>query len=211
MDYQVLPIKQYLKKGDEQIIFGYRIEATLSSSLQAISNTKETLGRFMLATNQLNEELLPSPEILTQYKEQSSVESGFKFMKDNAFELDSFFLKTPKRIGALMMVMTLCLMVYNFAQYTIRKCIEENDDVLPNQDGRPVKKWIAEMMNMISVVTIKHGDNYHRVITNVKKVHQRIIAYFGAPALEIYGLPPDLKRVDIEHVMFKNITQWYNE
>ncbi len=65
MDYQVLPIKQYLKKGDEQIIFGYRIEATLSSSLQAISNTKETLGRFMLATNQLNEELLPSSEILT--------------------------------------------------------------------------------------------------------------------------------------------------
>ena len=82
----------------------------------------------MLATNQLNEELLPSPETLTQYKEQSSVESGFKFMKDNAFELDSFFLKTPKRISALMMVMRLCLMVYDFAQYTIRKCIEENDE-----------------------------------------------------------------------------------
>ena len=33
--------------------------------------------------------------MLTQYKEQSCVESGFKFIKNDAFELDSFFLKTP--------------------------------------------------------------------------------------------------------------------
>ena len=220
VDCEVLPVKQYQKKGrpkkgDEQIIVGYQIETSLSSKLQAISHAKEKLGRFMLATNQLNEESLPSSEILTQYKEQSSVESGFKFMKDDAFELDAFFLKTPKRIGALMMVMTLCLMVYNFAQYTMRKCIEDNNEVLPNQDGRPVKnptfKWIAEMMNMIAVVTIQHEDNCHRVITNVKKVHQRIIAYFGPQALKIYGLPPDLKAINIEHSKFKNITHWYTE
>jgi transposase len=42
--------------------------------------------------------------ILLQYKEQSSVESSFKLMKNGAFELDSFLLKTPARITALMMV-----------------------------------------------------------------------------------------------------------
>ncbi|NDE64143.1 MAG: IS1634 family transposase, partial [Chlamydiae bacterium] len=78
---------------------------------------KQSLGRFILATNQFDEVLLDNHSVLKQYKEQSCVESGFKFIKNNAFELDSFYLKTPARIGALMMIMTLCLMVYNFAQY----------------------------------------------------------------------------------------------
>jgi hypothetical protein len=44
-------------------------------------------------------------------------------------------------------------------------------------------------MNMIAVVTIVTDDRRHRIVTNVKKIHQRIIAYFGVHALEIYGLP----------------------
>ena len=58
-------------------------------------------------------------------------------------------------------------------------------------------KWIAELMNMIAVVTIHMDDNLQRIVTNVKKVHQRVIAYFGEHALEIYGLPTDLEHVEI--------------
>ena len=71
--------------------------------------------------------------------------------------------------------------------------MEDKYDVLPNQVGKPVKnptmKWIAELMNMIAVVTIHMDDNLQRIITNVKKVYQRVIrviAYFGEHALEIY-------------------------
>jgi len=220
VDYEIIPIKRYSQKGrpkpeTEKAVVGYQIQANLSSCLQSIQHARGTLGRFILATNQLDEETLNSPEILSQYKGQSSVESGFKFIKNNAFELSSFYLKTPRRIAALLMIMTLCLMVYNFAQYSMRKCINESDDVLPNQNGRPVKnptlKWIAELMDMIAVVTIEHGGQSHRIITNVKKVHQRIITYFGPKALEIYGLPPNLKNVVIDHTKFKNITHWYRE
>jgi hypothetical protein len=123
-----------------------------------------------------------------------------------AFELDSFFLKTPARIGALM-IMTLCLMVYNFAQYHLRQCLHEYDEVLPNQLGRPIKnptvKRIAELMDTISVVTISTAHSEHRLVTNVKKVHQRIIAYFGPYALDIYGLPPDLTNVEIDYQNYK--------
>ena len=146
------------------------------------------------------------------YKEQACVESGFKFIKNNAFELDSFYLKTPARIGALMMIMTLCLMVYNFAQYSLRKCLDEQDEVVPNQVGKPIKnptiKWISELMNMIAVVTIVTDSRRHRIVTNVKKVHQRIIAYFGVHALKIYGLPPDLERVNINYSNYKNLLHW---
>ena len=215
--YDIVPVERYTEKGrpkpgTSKTVIGYKIQATYSSCLEKITREKQTLGRFILATNQLDVGLLDNHALLLQYKEQSCVESGFKFIKNNAFELDSFYLKTPARIGALMMVMTLCLMVYNFAQYHMRQCMKENGEVLPNQVGKPVEnptlKWIAELMNMIAVVTIDTEDKRLRIVTNVKKVHQRIITYFGQHALHIYGLSPELKKVDINHANYKNLLHW---
>ncbi|MFN7095330.1 MAG: hypothetical protein ACK4M7_08205, partial [Burkholderiales bacterium] len=142
----------------------------------------------------------------------AKVEAGFKFIKDNAFELDSVFLKTPERIGALMMVMTLCLMVYNFAQYHLRHCLKGNDDVLPNQLGKPVQnptlKWIAELMHVIAVVNLQFNGQTQRIVTNVSQVHRKIIAYFGQAALGIYGLPPDYQQVTISYANYKNLLHW---
>ncbi|AWN72815.1 TPA: IS1634 family transposase [Legionella pneumophila subsp. pneumophila] len=217
INYEVIPVKRHAgkgrpKDGSEKQVVAYQLKASLSTSLQKIKLEKQVLGRFILATNQFDLNLLDNHSVLKQYKEQSCVESGFKFIKSNTFELDSFYLKTPSRIGALMMVMTLCLMVYNFAQYHMRKCMEGNDDVLPNQVGKPVKnptmKWIAELMNIIAVVTIKTESGIQRIVTNVKKIHRRIIAYFGQHALQIYGLPLDLKRVEINYSNYKNLLHW---
>lgn len=61
---------------------------------------------------------------------------------------------------------------------------------------------------MIAVVTIVTDDRRHRIVTNVKKIHQRIIAYFRIHALEIYGLQPDLKRVNIDYSNYKNLLHW---
>lgn len=217
IDYQIVPIERYAGKGRpkdgvQKEIVGYQVQASLSSCLLKIKLERQTLGRFILATNQFDTVILNNHAVLKQYKEQACVESGFKFIKNNAFELDSFYLKTPARIGALMMIMTLCLMVYNFAQYSLRKCLDEQDEVVPNQVGKPIKnptiKWISELMNMIAVVTIVADNRRHRIVTNVKKIHQRIIAYFGIHALEIYGLPPDLKRVNIDYSNYKNLLHW---
>lgn len=205
INYSILPIEHYEGKGRPKKdalkkVTGYRVEASLSTCLESVHLKKETLGRFILASNQCDQSLLGNHALLKQYKEQSGVESSFKFMKNNAFELDSFFLKTPKRITALMMVMTLCLMVYNFAQAHMRQCLKEHDETLPNQLGKPVKnptmKWIAELMNPIAVVTIRTNNQKQRVVTNVKPVHQQIIAYFGPYALKIYGLSNNLPSVN---------------
>lgn len=217
VDYQISPITRYAgkgrpKPGADKAVVGYKIQASLSSCLEKIQLEKQKLGRFILATNQLDKKNLDNHNVLIQYKEQSCVESGFKFIKNNAFELDSFYLKKPKRIGALMMIMTLCLMVYNFAQYQLRKCLDEHNEVLPNQVGKPITnptmKWIAELMHMIAVVTIRSDNTSHRIVTNLKKVHERIIIYFGQHALEIYGLPSDLKSVDINYSNYKNLLHW---
>lgn len=221
--YEILPIERHSgkgrpKPGAQKLVTGYQIQTCLATCLKAVGAKKETLGRFILASNQCDTSLLNNHAMLQQYKEQSSVESSFKFIKNNAFELDSFFLKTPARITALMMVMTLCLMIYNFAQAHLRQCLKEQDETLPNQLGKPVQnptlKWIAELMNVIAVVTIVANNQKHRVVTNVKTVHQQIIAYFGHYALEIYGLPTgdarvaDFGRVPIQHDNYKNRLSW---
>ena len=55
-------------------------------------------GRFILATNQLNTKRLPDKRILLEYKEQSKIESGFKFIKDNSFEVSPIFLKNDSEL-----------------------------------------------------------------------------------------------------------------
>ena len=217
VNYTVTSILKHPGRGRphsaaEKIVIGYQIEFTIASDWEKIAQIKQTLGRFILATNQLDTTMLTDEQVLKQYKEQSQVESGFKFIKNNAFELDSFFLHTPERIGALMMIMTLCLMVYNFSQYQLRQCLKKNNDVLPNQLGKPVQnptiKWIAELMNVIAVVSINTGEINQQIVTNVDQVHRKVIAYFGKSALKIYGLPEDYQQVKIDYANYKNLLNW---
>lgn len=217
VEYQIIAQMKYQGPGrpgpdTQKQLSGYKIEYVFATDLDKVEKYKKTLGRFILATNELNEEVLATQAVLSQYKEQSQVEGGFKFIKDNAFELSSFFLKTPKRIGALMMIMVLCLMVYNFAQFHLRECLKENDDVLPNQLGKPVKnptmKWIAELMNPIAVVTIAIDNHKQKIVTNVNQVHRKIIAYFGKASLIIYGIPIDYKQINVDYKKYKNLLDW---
>ena len=63
-------------------------------------------------------------------------------------------------------------------------------------------------MSAYAKVTIVTDDRRHLIVNNVKKIHQRIIAYFGIHALEIYELPPDLQRVNINYSNYKNLLHW---
>ncbi|AWN81503.1 IS1634 family transposase [Candidatus Cardinium hertigii] len=121
-----------------------------------IDQAKLSKGRFILATNQLDKEELPDQELLSTYKEQSVTESGFKFIKDHTFEVDSIFLKKPTRISTLMMVMTLCLMVYSIAQYYLRKELVSSNETILSQSGyatnRPSMQWVYRLFHGIHVI-----------------------------------------------------------
>lgn len=41
-----------------------------------------------------------------------TIEQGFRFIKNDTLGLDEVYLKKPERIGALMAIMTLCLLIY---------------------------------------------------------------------------------------------------
>jgi transposase len=129
---------------------------------------------------------------LTQYKEQQSVEGGFRFLKDPWFMVDSFFVKTRRRIEALMMVMTLCLLVYNFAQYRVRQTLKKQDDTVPNQLGKPIDnptvKWLFQCMEGIAIIRTAT----QAMITNLDELRCKIIRLFGETACQIYGIPAEI-------------------
>jgi len=191
--------------------YRYKISATIISSLKKVQEEMNGLGRFILGTNVLSKEELSNEELLKQYKEQTHVEAGFKFIKNDAFGLDNLFLKSPRRIGALMMVMTVCLMVYNLAQYKLRSYLKMQNDYLPNQVGKaiqnPTTQWIFAIMATIGVVEIKEGEKLRWIITNVHPLHQKIISFFGEHAKRIYGVPIDLEPGELK-LNKKNWLAW---
>jgi len=202
LEYQILPVYKYSGKGRPKAgtspdYAGYRCEATLAFDLSKINLARERAGRFILATNALDKQLITDGEILTQYKAQTHVEGGFRFLKSDEFELNHVFLKNPNRIGALMMIMTLCLLVYNFAQHQIRVALDKQDNVLPNQLGKPIKnptlRWLFQLLSKISVICLYDPaeQQWHRYISNIKTIHKVILFHFGTEAMALYGIPPD--------------------
>ena len=107
--------------------------------------SKQECGYFILATNNLK---LTPKEVLDEYKSQQRVERGFRFLKSPEFLSDAMFLKKPQRIEAMLMIMTLCLLVYAAIEYKIRKELKKQNKTFPNQLGKPVQnptaRWVFE-------------------------------------------------------------------
>ena len=123
------------------------------------------------------------------------MEGGFRFLKDPWFMVDSIFLKLSRRIEALMMIMALCLLVYNVGQYRLRESLKAQKIILPNQLGKevanPTLKWVFQIMEGISVVYFYDQSFTHtirEVITNLNDLRKKIIWLFGKNAAWIYGI-----------------------
>jgi len=96
--------------------------------------------------------------MIETYKDQQKVERGFRFLKDPMFMASTLFLKSPSLFMALMMVMTLCLLVYAALEYRIRQVLEEHNKIFPNQKGEaiqnPTARWVFQFFSGIHVLVI---------------------------------------------------------
>lgn len=176
----------------ENKYFNYEIKYEIET--EEILKLKNSRGRFILATNVLDVDKVTDSMILSEYKNQSKVENGFKFIKDSSFFAADIYLKTPSRISALMVVVMLCLMIYNVGQFHIRQILEKNADTIPNQLKKPIKnptlKWIFQCFRGISIVQFidQYGNKIKEFVTNLTELHKKIIRYFGELAMNIFNL-----------------------
>ena len=179
------------KQGSELVTQGFRIIGSLVKDEARIALIKRRKGRFILASNQLDQSMLPDEYFLLEYKNQYKTEQGFGFIKDKTFEVASVFLKKPSQIQALMMIMTLCLMVYSFAQHHLRQALETANETIPNQIKKPTKKpsmsWAFRLFQGIQVWLIPNGEQLKELVVNLTSLTRQIIRYFGPVAEEIYA------------------------
>lgn len=128
---------------------------------------------FILATNELDEKALPDTEVLVQYKNQLQYERGYSELKDPLFLADSLFLKSPKRIMALMMVMTICLLVYAALEYRIRQSLKEKRQTFPEQKGKltpnPTIRWVFQYFVGIHLIILGESQ---AIVSNLDKHHR---------------------------------------
>ena len=184
------------KKGrpatDDKILKGYSLKIVHTGSNEVkIKEEKNTKGRFILATNELDKNKISDNKILLEYKSQSKVENSFRFIKDPSFLISDIYLKKPERIEALMVIMALSLMIYNVGEYHLRKILEEANETVPNQVGKeiqnPTLKWIFQYFRGINVLNFDLNGTNNTIVTGLNSVHEKIISFFGEAAIEMYA------------------------
>ncbi len=191
------PIEKYARsgrppKGASPEIVGWRVDATCEVDTEYINQERQWLGRFLLATNELDTEEMPDEKILNTYKEQGvTVERGFRFLKDPLFFADSLFLKSPARIMAMIMVMGLCLLVYALAEWRIRQQLKEQDQTIPDQKGQPTQtptmRRIAQMFEGVDILIVRQGSKViERQVLKLTPVRLQLIQLFGPTVQNCY-------------------------
>ena len=197
LKFEVEAVKKYNKAGRPKAteaadLVIYKLKGEVVANEVAIELMKRRKGRFIIATNDVEEKKVSEDELLSSYKSQSGTEGGFKFLKDDSFQVSSVFLEKPSRISALMAVMVLCLMVYNVAQYRLREALKVNDETIPDQKGKktdtPTLKRVFKLFLGIQLLLIQSADLEQSIVINLNEVIIRIIKLYGYKAMEIYGI-----------------------
>ena len=166
----------------------YQIDASLIPNQDAIALEERKAGRFILATNVLDKHQLSNDQLLIEYKAQQSTERGFRFLKDPLFFTSSVFLKSPKRISALAMVMGLSLLVYSLGQRALRLALATARQTIPNQLGKPTAaptlRWVFQCF--MSVHLVSFGGVKH--ISNLTSERSHILQFFNSYCRQYYLL-----------------------
>jgi len=169
----------------------WQIKAHIAPDPTAITRLQRRKACFVLGTS-IPDTQVTDEDVLAAYKGQSSVEHGFRFLKDPLFFVSSLFVKKPSRIQGLLMVMTLALLVYAIAQRRARNALEHQQETLPNQIGQPSStptlRWIFQLLDGIHRVTIHIQDNLNILIEGLTDLKRKILYLFGQSVCHIYQL-----------------------
>ena len=124
----------------------YQIDGAVASALTPRQALIDQHGCRILATNALDITQLPPHEMSEDSKGQVHVERGCRCLKDPQFLAPSWYLKTPERLMALLMVMTVCLLVYAALEDRIRQALNAHAATFPNHQGQrmqdPTARWV---------------------------------------------------------------------
>jgi transposase len=126
--------------------------------------------------------------LLQEYKAQHTVEKGFRFLKDPMFFTSSVFVKSPKRVAAIALVMGLSLLVYALGERALRRALKEAGAKVRHQTGkptdRPTLRWVFQLFQAVHFFSV---DGEKR-IANLTEEREHILGFL-LPGCRRYYLP----------------------
>jgi transposase len=188
-------VSYYLKAGKpkpENLRIAKQLESfKVVADSQKIEEIIAQKSRFILATNVMDSNTLSDPKIIEAYKSQAtSVEKGFKFLKDPLFFAESFFVEKPSRLEALLMIMALSLLVYSLCERKLQNALKENKKFILNQDNRktekPTMRLVFNLLRGIHIVCI--SPKATPFCANLKDNQKQIIRLMGPQVAKYYFL-----------------------
>jgi transposase len=139
----------------------YRLKISLQPREQAIARARKEAGCFVLITNEPEEAMggLGSKELLRAYQDQHSVEQNFGFLKDPVL-VNALFLKSPRRIEALGLILVLALMIWRLMERTMRVSLKETNSKVVGWNNRQTSRPTSFMMTtkFVSVIVIRTDE-----------------------------------------------------
>ncbi len=175
-------------RKNEEIKTSYLIDADIMPNREKIKEKRSKLGRFILATNDL--ELTPD-QLLKYYKEQGTVERGFRLLKDKSFRVSDVYLKKETRIEALAMVMVLCLLLYSIAEWKLRTRFEDAKEAIRNQVKKktqiPTMKWVFFLFRRITELVIEIDGRKVKKILNLDEETIKVLKLMGEKYEKYYA------------------------
>jgi len=126
--------------------------------------------------------------VLQTDKALQRAEGGFRCRKDPQFPATQFYLNSPQRLIALLMVMTLCLLVDAALEYRLRTALAAPQQTFPAQRGKggtnQTARWLCQCCTGIHVLLI---EGQAAMIMNLTARQQRVINLLGQPYQQLYS------------------------
>jgi len=178
-------------KGQSPTVTKYQVIAEKTADEAKIEHLKAKQGCYVIGGN-TDPTALSDQEVIEAYKNQHHVEKGFRFLKDPLFFVSSLFVKKPKRIMGLLMVMLLSLLVYGIAERRMRACLAEQQETLTNQIKQdtqtPTLRWVFQLLYGVNRLEISTAEQKQQVIDGMTPLRQKILRLFGKSVADIYQI-----------------------
>jgi len=187
------------KKGEAlEVETVYRVRPVIGAlSESAVKRARERNNCFVLITNDL---LMEPPGVLREYKDQSGVETSFKFLKDPTY-LDAIYLKKESRIEALAYVLLLALLIHRILQRRVRKALETEGSHMVVAGGvkttAPTGNRVLELLAPYHVACVQEEGREYRVIQEIPNEEplERILRLAGfTPEIYVVVRPSPYQR-----------------
>ena len=89
---------------------------------------------------------------------------------------------------ALLMVMTVCLLVYAALEYRIRQVLQDHDATFPNQQGQPVQnptaRWVFH--DFVGIHVLRIPGPWDPLVVNLTEPHQSLLQLLGKSYVRFY-------------------------